>query len=537
MIDEDTKMSANTKSAHRQGHPNLDSSADIFDPSVVASVGFVLSTTRTALFSWMARDLKKRFDSAAHLYVRNEQELNGYQHLLDDGTYKTISIVPVVADLALEPVEDRDQLLSDAQKLEQQTGLPFGMLAMSTRYFSRGYFAGAVFNKRPNFLSKTDDLMILSAHCKLLNFWSNEIRTKELTLLLDADMYAASICRANKVPVRILEPGRLENRMLWSVNERRHTPQIRRAYDSITADFPSADLSVPYAAPMAKYKRFWAERGTFAGAAKNSAKGLARGVYYRLRRYDIARRIKIYDRVVTPWRFYLRTKRAQRACTTTLAQLRGRRFAYFPMHKEPELWNVMRSPECFNQMAVIQAIARDLPAGTLLAIKENLYSTSFRPAHYYDQLLSIPNVVLLDIRENSINCIQQADVTVTISGSAGMEAAVLGKPAIVFSQNIDYGFMPHVKIVTTSGPELRQQLNWAFDAKIKSTRAKQDGARYLEAIRRVTFDAGGFRLSQDKRQGADEQVAERAVQNLIDGLDEPHIDDPAERPQTKANTF
>ncbi|HZQ14691.1 MAG TPA: hypothetical protein VFB31_17940 [Pseudolabrys sp.] len=497
----------------------------VFDARVFADVGMMLTRTRTQLFPAMAARLAERYGSRIHLYVRSEEELGGFRNLAEPDYVDSIAVAADPAELTLDPVADRDALLRAAAALERRIGVSYGQLAMSSRALSRGYFNGAIFHGKPDYLAKTDDLMILQAQVRTLQFWDREILAKNITLLLDADMYAAVMCRAHDVPVRILEPGRYGNRMIWSVNERRHTPQIAKAYATVQ-NAPEPDLAKPYAAPLTKYARFWRERGTLWRALFATATGLAYGLFYRLRAYKVAKKISIWDRVTVPLKFYVRTRRAKRACNVRLADLEGRRFAYFPMHKEPEVWNMMRSPECFNQFAVVQAVSRDLPAGTLLAIKENLYSTSFRPPYYYDQLKSLNNVVLLDLRENSIDCIKQAAVTVTISGSAGMEAAVLGKPVIAFGRQTGYGFLPHVKTVTDD-IDLRGYLRWAFDGDFDEARARRDGARYLEAVRQATFDAGKFRLVRDKTSGASDDVAERALENLIESLDQPYTDDPA----------
>lgn len=488
------------------------------------SVGIVLSRKRAQFFLLLAKRLTERFGSKIHIFVRTQQELAGYRDLVGKKLAASVDIAADPASLALNPVGDKDALLEEAITLERQTGVTFGRLAMSSRAFSRGYFAGAVFHGYPEYLTQADNLMILQAQVEALRFWDRQLHEKELTLLLDGDMYGAAMCRVHQVPVRILEPGRYRNRMIWSVNEKRETPQIAGIYRQVD-NAPEPDIAEPYAAAVVIYKRFWRERGSLWRAVYATMTGLAYGLYYKLRGYDISRRISIADRLRVPLMFYVRTRRAQRASNFRLADLKGRRFAYFPMHKEPEVWNVMRSPECFNQFAVIQAISRDLPAGALLAIKENLYSTSFRPHYYYDQLKSLTNVVLLDLRENSIECIKQAAVTITISGSAGMEAAVLGKPVITFGRHTTYGFLPHVKIVT-DGADLRASLNWAFNKEFDQVLARRDGARYLEAVRRATFDADKFRLVEDRRSGASDSVIERAIENLVLSLDQPHTDNP-----------
>lgn len=489
-------------------------------------IGIVLLRTRLQLLTWIASRLVARFGSRIHFYVRSTRELEKLRYLVDDGPGTTISLYSDPTEIAQDSVVDPARLIEQARAAENQTGMTFGELSMGTRAFSRGFFAGAVFQTKPKYLSETDDLQVLQAHLRSLEFWRGEIEAKKLTLFLEPDQYVAAMCRVHSIPIRVLEPSRYKNLMIWSVNERRHCPQIYRFYYQIE-DGPEPDIEAPFASAMAKYEAFWNERGRLFNVVRRSVIGVALGVIYKIRGDKVSRTIKTWDRIINPVRQYVRLKRIANACRVKVTDLEGRQFAYFPMHKEPELSFITRSPECLNQFAVIQSVARDLPAGTLLAVKENLQSTSFRPPEYFRQIAALKNVVLLDLRENSIEAVKRSSVVVTITGSAGMEGAVFGKPVITFGRHTTYGFLPHVKTVTDE-TDLRSYLQWALDPTFDRDTAKRDGARFLEAVRRASFDAGTFRLKQDAAAGATEAAADAAVQNLINSLSSPftHVPKP-----------
>jgi hypothetical protein len=149
------------------------------------------------------------------------------------------------------------------------------------------------------------------------------------------------------------------------------------------------------------------------------------------------------------------------------------------------------APECLSQHASILAVARDLPAGVLLAIKENTSAIGRHAASFYDQVAALKNVVLLRTDTSSIEAIKQAAATVTIAGTASMEAAILGKPALTFSEHIKWGFLPHARIVETES-ELPSLLRWAVFGPFDGERAREDGARFLTALKASSMNLDGF---------------------------------------------
>ncbi len=87
-------------------------------------------------------------------------------------------------------------------------------------------------------------------------------------------------------------------------------------------------------------------------------------------------------------------REARRRFNVRLADLAAKPVVYFPLHKEPEESFLLRSPERFSQHAVIAALSRALPAGALLAVKENRYAVARRPKDFYAQLAALKNVVV-----------------------------------------------------------------------------------------------------------------------------------------------
>ena len=119
-------------------------------------------------------------------------------------------------------------------------------------------------------------------------------------------------------------------------------------------------------------------------------------------------------------------------------------FAYYPFHTDPEIATMRYAPYHTNQQEVIRAVARALPVGMLLYIKEHPSMVGFRTRAYYDDLLRIPNVRLIDPGVSSNQLSVHAAITTTITSTAGWEALLSRKPALTFG-NTFYNDIPGVK--------------------------------------------------------------------------------------------
>ena len=199
-----------------------------------------------------------------------------------------------------------------------------------------------------------------------------------------------------------------------------------------------------------------------------------------------------------------------------LESLTGLRFIFFPLHAEPEAALQGMSPEYFYQLSCIAALARDLPAGIMLAVKDTYAAVGVRPDNFYDQIRAFKNVVLLDTMILGPDVIQQAELVATITGTAGFEAAVMGKPVISFGHHNIYNFLPHVRLITDERdlkPALVQLLDPAFD----HNAAQRSGARFIAAIVQESFDLGSFDLRRRQEIAADAgQIACHALLSSLE---------------------
>jgi hypothetical protein len=134
----------------------------------------------------------------------------------------------------------------------------------------------------------------------------------------------------------------------------------------------------------------------------------------------------------------------------------GEKFVFFPFHVEPELSLLLYAPYHTHQTSVVQNVAQSLPWDTALYAKEHPLSVGMKPMGFYKRVKQTPNVRLIYPHLPSRTLIAASRGVVTITGTAGVEAMLMGKPVVTLG-DVFYNFVPslvqHAKS-TEALPEL-----------------------------------------------------------------------------------
>lgn len=138
-----------------------------------------------------------------------------------------------------------------------------------------------------------------------------------------------------------------------------------------------------------------------------------------------------------PVGFWLRAKlfavRAALARRRHLDQaLSGRPFAFYPLHYQPEASTLVHGSYFDNQLEVIGNLARSMPAGWDLVVKEHFYMAGQRRLSFYHALQKIPNVRLVDLSVPTNRLVQEAAVVTVVTSTCGLEASLIGRPVVMF---------------------------------------------------------------------------------------------------------
>ncbi|KQX19532.1 MULTISPECIES: capsular polysaccharide export protein, LipB/KpsS family [unclassified Sphingomonas] len=109
-----------------------------------------------------------------------------------------------------------------------------------------------------------------------------------------------------------------------------------------------------------------------------------------------------------------------------------------------------------NQVKLIQNIAAQLPAGTVLYVKDHPHDHGYREAVDYRRLTQVPNIRLLPSHIPARQLIQKAQGVMTITGTAGFEAILMGKTVFAFGKTF-YSACPLV-VPIRNIRDLREQV-------------------------------------------------------------------------------
>lgn len=116
---------------------------------------------------------------------------------------------------------------------------------------------------------------------------------------------------------------------------------------------------------------------------------------------------------------------------TNFESVENQCFVYFPFHVQLDYSLTIRSLEYLDQLSLVEYIARILPSGVLLLLKEHPASIGgFSYGRLKALLQQNDNVKLIHPQENSYNIINNAELIITINSKAGAEALISNKEVI-----------------------------------------------------------------------------------------------------------
>jgi hypothetical protein len=161
-------------------------------------------------------------------------------------------------------------------------------------------------------------------------------------------------------------------------------------------------------------------------------------------------------------RFFRRTAQARKAIAAYRAVERPPRTRYvlFGLHLQPESSIDVWAPFFANQMWVVELLSRAVPPTHQLLVKVHKSDISNYSREQLDRMTSFPGVRIVAPFADTRAFIEGADLVVTIQGTMGLEAALLGKPVIVLGDSPLVEFPQVARIGSLAGlPALvRRQL-------------------------------------------------------------------------------
>lgn len=125
------------------------------------------------------------------------------------------------------------------------------------------------------------------------------------------------------------------------------------------------------------------------------------------------------------------------------APVAGEAYVLYPIHFQPEASTLVQAPMYLDQVQLLQDMAKSLPIGYRLYVKEHVSNRGRRPLSFYQAIAAIPSVRLLGPDSNTWSLIEGASAIAVITGTMGWEGVLFDKPVITFG-DVWFNLLPHV---------------------------------------------------------------------------------------------
>jgi hypothetical protein len=119
-------------------------------------------------------------------------------------------------------------------------------------------------------------------------------------------------------------------------------------------------------------------------------------------------------------------------------------FIFVPLTTEPEAALMVESQRADDQTAIINWLAKTIPAGWHLVVKEHPLQPTPRMKGFFERIRRYPNVIMAAALEPSDAFVQRAKAVALIHGTVGLQCALGGKPVIIYHRHFIARVLPHV---------------------------------------------------------------------------------------------
>jgi len=485
-------------------------------------IAIIGQAVRNPLQIAMARHWKATLGAELSLYGRSERSLR-QSHDADPGLFDRVVVAPSPYSAPHGGHSERrlsdTEVIQSALRYEERYGIPLNWLMAIDRVHGLGYSPGGYYFPRSYGESDVTHTDVLRGYVALFDFWEREIRAQQFDVVINGYNFEFYPCEANGTPMRTLTSARNGNYYYWSHNCYGELDGLATAMAAASGDGTATDPVDLSAAPILNSRQLDALR------LRGSLSSLAGRIYRVTRNWglrqvgsDVGKHYTLSSElryVVSEWRAM---RSLRRGTQPSAADLAGRKYLFYALQVEPEQNFQGFSPEYFYQHAAIISLSRDLPPDAVLAVKEHIPAMNRRPRQFYDQLRLLKNVVLVDPKENGLALVKGARAVATINSTVGQEAAVLGIPVLSFGRRNLYNILDHVRLITDEA-QIAPALRWALSDSFDRACARQNGARYLSALRALSVDMADF--GYHNRVGYTDDVVRSATDALLRSLDQP----------------
>ncbi len=454
--------------------------------------------------------LKKKYQSKIYYYTDYPDSLK-----------KLKKFIPKYFDevLVMFPNGRRIQMNLNEQKIFRETSLLEKKYKRSLNYFvmldrinGRSFSPAGYYSPRSS-ISEGDYLSVLNKNINWIKFWENEFKKRNISIMINPLHIEANVSRFFNVKSFLIMSAKYENFYFWSDDEYGCSKKIERDFLSRKkkANSDVGSLSEPFY--QGAVKAIYSKKKFLSHFLFRTLRRIYQNIYWLYksyeRKYDLISEISLYYREYRDFNFLEKT------FNKGFKDIKDKKYVFYALQDEPETNFQGRSPEYFYQMSCILSLSRDLPADTYLVVKEHIASIGKRPKEFYNQISELKNVIFINFKEKGIDIVSRARIVVTICGTVGFEAALMGVPVISFGRHNFYNLLKNVTVIKNED-ELRPAIDNLLNRPLKKDLAKKEAENLLSVILHNSFNMNKFSYLDSK--GFDKESIKtslKMLENLI----------------------
>ena len=156
-------------------------------------------------------------------------------------------------------------------------------------------------------------------------------------------------------------------------------------------------------------------------------------------------------------------------------------FLAFLLHHQPEASLCSAAPRWVDQDRIVEQLAINAPYGLKIAVKENPITYGARGKVYFGPLASLPNVYLCHPAVDSYDLARRAEAVLTVTGSIGIEAALLGRRVAVLGRPY-YACFEGVRRLDRPEEIFDALQDSSWDPKSLAEERRRFAAAYVESV-------------------------------------------------------
>ena len=117
---------------------------------------------------------------------------------------------------------------------------------------------------------------------------------------------------------------------------------------------------------------------------------------------------------------------------------KNQKYLYYALHVNPEYSTTVMGTMWQDQIQVVEILSKSIPSDWVVYVKEHpgILTARIRPKAFYNRLKKIPNVKIAPVYSDVEEIIDNCQMVISVTGTAGWEGMLKKKPVITFVDNM-----------------------------------------------------------------------------------------------------